>query len=614
MPEGLLAAPRPTRVRHLVVGACTLMAVLLYLDRFCVGFAADFIREDLGLTQGAILWFHSAFFWSYALAQVPSGWLSDRYGARAMLSLYILSWSFFTAMVGLAQTLTVLILMRLGIGLGQAGAYPTSAGVVSKWVPFSARGSASAVISFGGRVGGALAPLLTAYLIVLFVPLGTPASLTEADLLHAPRLGARLLDAADEKWAGPSPQRHVWTRLPEESREVARRAGEPYREVERRLKDDPLTQAEADELRRRLDAMRVDDAQDREALLAALNGLIDAPELLPPEAAAQLPLNDEARRELRRLRDGESLSSDRRRRYHRFLLESAFPGEIRKLYVRGWRPVMLTYGLIGIVVAGVFWAALRNRPEEHPACNEAERELIAAGRPAGVASPDGRAGAIPWGALLRSGNLWLVSANELLTNVGWAFLVISLPRYLLEAHQVPLETRGLMASVPLLVGIAGMLAGGWITDAWTARLGLVWGRRLPMCLPRFTAALGYALCLLFSSLPPDSPLASPWAYVAAFALVAFSTDMGVPPIWAFKQDVGGRYAGTVLGWGNMWGNLGAAVAPPVYHLALSEHPGPADWNTMFLVCLAAFLLAGVCSLWVDATKPVVPSDHRGAEE
>ena len=69
-----------------------LMAFLLYLDRFCVSFAADYIKEDLDLSQAQMSWFLSAFFWSYALAQVPSGWLSDRYGARIMLVIYILSW------------------------------------------------------------------------------------------------------------------------------------------------------------------------------------------------------------------------------------------------------------------------------------------------------------------------------------------------------------------------------------------------------------------------------------------------------------------------------------------------------------------------------------------
>ena len=104
---------RATRVRYLIVAAATLMSFLLYLDRFCVSFAVDYIRQDLGMTQGQVKWFLSAFFWSYALAQVPSGWLSDRYGARIMLVIYILTWSFFTGLIGAANSFAMLIVSRL---------------------------------------------------------------------------------------------------------------------------------------------------------------------------------------------------------------------------------------------------------------------------------------------------------------------------------------------------------------------------------------------------------------------------------------------------------------------------------------------------------------------
>src|SRR5262245_66373236 len=93
---------RPSHVRYEVVGLATLMAVLLYLDRFCLSFIVGFIREELGLSDGQKDVLLSIFFWAYALGQVPSGWLSDRYGARKMLALYILVWSLLTGLIGLA--------------------------------------------------------------------------------------------------------------------------------------------------------------------------------------------------------------------------------------------------------------------------------------------------------------------------------------------------------------------------------------------------------------------------------------------------------------------------------------------------------------------------------
>ncbi len=189
---------KPTMVRYLIVGAATLMAFLLYLDRFCVSFAVDYIRQDLDLSQEQISWFLSAFFWSYALAQVPSGWLSDRYGARIMLCIYILTWSLFTGLIGASTTFFMLLATRLATGLGQAGAYPTAASVVGRWVPLTARGTASAMVANGGRIGGALAPVLTALLIVAFVPQSAPVALTSGDLLKPGKIAARLTEDADD--------------------------------------------------------------------------------------------------------------------------------------------------------------------------------------------------------------------------------------------------------------------------------------------------------------------------------------------------------------------------------------------------------------------------------
>ena len=108
--------PTATRVRYLIVFCATLMSFLLYLDRFCVSFAIDYIRQDLGLTQGDAKWFLSAFFWSYALAQVPAGWMSDRYGARIMLVIYILTWSAFTGVIGAAPSFLIVMVGRVLCG------------------------------------------------------------------------------------------------------------------------------------------------------------------------------------------------------------------------------------------------------------------------------------------------------------------------------------------------------------------------------------------------------------------------------------------------------------------------------------------------------------------
>jgi sugar phosphate permease len=416
----------PTHVRHYVVALTTQMAILMYLDRICLGQMESSIKKDLSLSDEQVGLMLSAFFWTYALAQVPAGWLSDRFGSRNILTLYILLWSLCTGLMGLATTFAVLLIFRFGCGLAQAGAYPTSGGVLSRWVPVSARGLASGIVSTGGRIGGFIAPVLTAYLMI--------------------------------------------------------------------------------------------------------GG--------------------------------------------------------------GWRPVLLLYGLVGVVVAGLFWLVVRDSPRRHPSCNDGERALIEGGRPVQVVGPTR---GVPLAAILRSRGLWLSSVSQFGTNFGWAFLFTWFPRYLEKVHGIENEQRGLMTSLPLFLGVLAMLAGGWLTDALSRRLGVRWGRGLPMALTRFAATAAFLVC---------PGLSDPWAVTAAMACVAVATDLGTPALWAYLQDAGGRNVGSILGWGNMWGNIGAALSP----LVLSPFIERLEWATVFLICAAAFLLSGVSALGIDATIPIAPPE------
>ena len=161
---------KPSFARYAIIAVCMLMGVLLYIDRLSFSVAEPYIRQDLGLTKIQTGYCISAFFWFYALGQMPAGWLTDRFGPRLMLPMYILVWSFFTAMIGMVTGLVMLLAMRGAFGLGQAGAFPTGSNVISRWIPAAGRGGASSLVALGGRIGGAVMPLLTAILLVNLVP------------------------------------------------------------------------------------------------------------------------------------------------------------------------------------------------------------------------------------------------------------------------------------------------------------------------------------------------------------------------------------------------------------------------------------------------------------
>ncbi|MBM4075797.1 MAG: MFS transporter, partial [Planctomycetes bacterium] len=191
-----ISVSKPSRIRIAIAAVLVLMACLLYLDRFAVGIASEYIREDVRLTQTQMSWFLSVFFWAYALSQVPSGWLSDRFGKRLMLTVYILLWSVFTGWLGLTYEVWIILLLRLLCGAAQAGAFPVCGGLLRAWFPISQRGVASSIVALGGRTGGVLAPLLTAWLIIAFTSQQAVPDFNDSSFLDTKALVIRIHEAS----------------------------------------------------------------------------------------------------------------------------------------------------------------------------------------------------------------------------------------------------------------------------------------------------------------------------------------------------------------------------------------------------------------------------------
>jgi len=166
---GPIDAPheQPTRVRYFVLVYSFGMSVLLYLDRFAMTVALPEIRGELQLDNQDMGHVTSAFFYVYALAQVPTGWMSDRWGARITLPLYVFLWSLALIGMSTATGLASLILFRSLLGLAQAGAYPCAASNNKNWFPISRRGFANSLVAMGGRAGNLMAVTLTPYLMLL---------------------------------------------------------------------------------------------------------------------------------------------------------------------------------------------------------------------------------------------------------------------------------------------------------------------------------------------------------------------------------------------------------------------------------------------------------------
>jgi MFS family permease len=157
---------RPTKVRHGVLTFLCVLAFILYIDRNCISQALTSIEKDLKIKHDQMTWVLMAFTLSYALFEVPMGWWGDKYGSRGVLTRIVMWWSAFTALTGAAMGLPSLILIRFLFGAGEAGAVPNSACVLSRWYPIEQRGMAQGAINASMQIGAAIAPVVTAELIL----------------------------------------------------------------------------------------------------------------------------------------------------------------------------------------------------------------------------------------------------------------------------------------------------------------------------------------------------------------------------------------------------------------------------------------------------------------
>lgn len=144
-------------IRFLLIIGAFLISVLMWVDRACISAAKDEMASDLGFSDAQMGWVMAAFSLGYALFQVPSGNLADRYGPRLVMTFVCIAWSLFTALTGVVRGLAVMIGLRFLFGAGEAGGYPTLTRAFCSWLPMNERGITNSISFSGGRLGAALA-------------------------------------------------------------------------------------------------------------------------------------------------------------------------------------------------------------------------------------------------------------------------------------------------------------------------------------------------------------------------------------------------------------------------------------------------------------------------
>src|SRR5882672_7522345 len=229
---------RPTRVRHVVLWLTVAAYMITYMDRVVISAALPVIQRELGFTLVTMGWILGAFRWSYALFQIPGGWLGDKIGPRRALAFIVTWWSLFTSATALTWSALSMAACRFLFGMGEAGAFPIATRSLSRWMLPGERGWAQGVTHAGSRLAAALTPPLVVAIMAawgwrapffVFGTLGvlwaaawfayyrdTPAehpgvNEAEKDLIQSSLGGARSRTSSSVPWRKILSSRTLWT-------------------------------------------------------------------------------------------------------------------------------------------------------------------------------------------------------------------------------------------------------------------------------------------------------------------------------------------------------------------------------------------------------------------
>ena len=162
-----LESPISAQRRWTIVGLLCMGMMVAYFDRvnLSIALASPEFKAFFQLTdfqRGAL---NSAFFWSYALLQIPAGWFTDRFGVKYPYALSFLAWSLVSAAAALAGSFWQLFALRALLGVAEAMVTPGG----MRWIRFNCsenqRGLAVGLYMAAAKVGPGVGPYLATLLL-----------------------------------------------------------------------------------------------------------------------------------------------------------------------------------------------------------------------------------------------------------------------------------------------------------------------------------------------------------------------------------------------------------------------------------------------------------------
>src|ERR1700712_283074 len=139
-----------------------------YFDRINLSVAAPQLQQEFGLTDGELGWLFSGFFWSYALLQIPTGMILDRFGVTAINRASAFLWSVTSVLTAFAGGFGGIFGARVLLGVAEAPGFPASSKATGYWFPRSERAMATSIFDAAAKFANVVGVPLVALAVVQF--------------------------------------------------------------------------------------------------------------------------------------------------------------------------------------------------------------------------------------------------------------------------------------------------------------------------------------------------------------------------------------------------------------------------------------------------------------
>lgn len=161
-------AERVTNLRWGIALILGFGVLINYIDRGALSVAATPLQTEFGVGPEAFGWLSAAFFAVYAVAQIPVGYILDRYGVTVVSRIGAFLWSLAAAATALAPGYAAIVGARLFLGLAEAPTFPANAKAVGYWFPRGERSFATSLFDAAAKLSNAIGVPFTAFLLVMF--------------------------------------------------------------------------------------------------------------------------------------------------------------------------------------------------------------------------------------------------------------------------------------------------------------------------------------------------------------------------------------------------------------------------------------------------------------